>query len=61
LEQLEIKREVKDSGKKNVINILSRSGAVIILQPPESEINDWLTCISECTRENATAAQVIFF
>ncbi|KAJ8331602.1 hypothetical protein O5D80_000514 [Batrachochytrium dendrobatidis] len=59
LESITIARE-KDSNKKKqtVFTIQTRSGAVWALQPQnESEVNEWVTTISEATREASTAAE----
>ncbi|KAH9269669.1 hypothetical protein BASA83_008330 [Batrachochytrium salamandrivorans] len=59
LESITISRE-KDPNKKkqSVFNIQTRSGAVWALQPQnDSELNEWITTISEATREASTMAE----
>jgi hypothetical protein len=59
LEQIVIKKEAKDAGRKNLISIQSRSGAVYLLQPQnENDVNDWISTITDCTKENSTVAEV---
>lgn len=59
LEAVIIKRELKDVGRKNVITIQSRSGAVIVIHPLiETEVAEWFAGISDATREASTPAEV---
>ena len=60
LESITIKKEAKESSKKNFISLESKSGAIFFLSPSnESEVNDWIATISDSTRENSTAAEVL--
>jgi hypothetical protein len=59
LEGVSIKKEIKDAGRKNLISVQSRSGAIYLIQPAnENDVNDWLSSLTDCTRENSTAAEV---
>lgn len=60
LENITFKKEAKESSKKNFISLESKSGAIFFLSPSnESEVNDWIATISDSTRENSTAAEVL--
>ncbi|KAI8906692.1 Rho GTPase activation protein [Gorgonomyces haynaldii] len=54
LEAIQLKRE-KDSKRKSVLHLVTRSGAVWALSPQiEQDLNDWHTCITENTKEAST-------
>ncbi|KAJ3256937.1 hypothetical protein HK103_005055 [Boothiomyces macroporosus] len=58
LDAVTLKKEAKDAGRKNLISVQSRSGAVLLIQPnTENEVNEWFTTISESTKENSTQAE----
>ncbi|KAJ3272286.1 hypothetical protein HDV01_005825 [Terramyces sp. JEL0728] len=58
LDGVTLKKEAKDAGRKNLISVQSRSGAVMLLQPnTENEVNEWFTTISESTKEASTQAE----
>nr|KAJ3421756.1 hypothetical protein HK105_002400 [Polyrhizophydium stewartii] len=57
LDAITLNRE-KDPKKKPVFTLHTRSGAIWALQPQnESEVSEWMTTISEATKEASTAAE----
>ena len=47
----------KEEGK--YLSIQSGSGAFLFLKPSSAEaLNDWISSISECTKENSNSAEV---
>jgi hypothetical protein len=58
LDGVSIRKEVKDGNRKNIFIIESRSGSVTLFQPAlESEVNEWVSAVSECSKENSSAAE----
>jgi hypothetical protein len=46
------------AGKKNVISVQTKSGAVYLFHPPnEGDVNEWQSTISDSARENSTTAE----
>lgn len=57
LSEIELKKEAKDAGKKNLIVLQSKSGAVSLLQPPDNEMNEWFESIGSNCKENYPASE----
>ena len=52
LTEIELKKEAKDAGKKNLIVLQSKSGAVSLFQPPDNEMDQWYESIAANCKEN---------
>ena len=65
LDGISIKKEPKEcnlynnqAGKKNVISVQTKSGAVYLFHPPnEADVNEWQSTINDSAKENSTAAE----
>jgi Rho GTPase-activating protein 12/27 len=53
-----VKKDSKETSKKNVISVQSRSGALLLVQSPtEAEFTEWFSSISEATKENSSDSE----